>query len=756
MTSSAQGGKTAAAARPSGVEVAPERANFYALLLGNPNYFGNLVDYPQKAVKKIKEDTSYEQIICLGLNPGLDRLEAVIDIKRDSGYGGAICTSGSREYVRFYADLHGNDTWQDLGLADVVVHDIPGQKPLCYMVARTFTPALATCTHPHLLRVLAILSWTVPPPANHPFFIPVYGNRISATVQVRPIWWFLWGDVVKANLLTKDFGSIADLVDPTTKVPLAPPAVTTLAMRRQIYGTKVPVHRFAFPEVQQLLAQTVAPASDAADPGPLEALGLNATEVIDIVGQAVLEPTGNTTFEELRCAGLLPAGDTLAATLTVKEDLGYSGNLCTAGSYEYVGFWIDFGDGDGLTYVGTSSVQVHDLANIPAEGLQYGVFLGTDFSQRIKPCQTGPQVVHLRAILSWAVAPPPANPNYVPVWGNRVDCLVQLRPGGIAGHVPEIETVGSVGIDDIDSTGLANPPGATLQNAQRPFGGAIRITGRIGDPPDNFGGPAAKFRYKIEVSPAGPGVSTNWQPLTNSIVVEISEAQDGVGLNCSPGELVCDVPLTPTDDFDGLGPGWYDYLQDYKGSLTRALVNNELGEWLTSPQMEGTWKIRVTAKDMATSPPTVYGATQPDVVVQIDNTAAIADLAITGATYEGNELPPAVNCQFPVGAILHGTYSVADPGTVPNSPTNPQHFGAFSLEVLPSGNTPSPSSSAFPAVPTTGEAGTWTLDTTGMPPCGYILLLTSCDRTIYDSDVNESLCTNKSVGICLVDPATFQ
>ena len=48
------------------------------------------------------------------------------------------------------------------------------------------------------------------------------------------------------------------------------------------------------------------------------------------------------------------------------------------------------------------------------------------------------------------LAPPPGNPNYVPVWGNREQCRVQLHPGTLGGHIPLIETVGDILVSDID------------------------------------------------------------------------------------------------------------------------------------------------------------------------------------------------------------------------------------------------------------------------------------------------------------------
>src|SRR5215203_557236 len=78
-----------------------ERTQFRALIVANPNYFGNLDVSPFKPVLKVQGDTTYEQLTCVGLNPPYDRLEGIIHVKLDAGYGGDICGPGSREYVRF-------------------------------------------------------------------------------------------------------------------------------------------------------------------------------------------------------------------------------------------------------------------------------------------------------------------------------------------------------------------------------------------------------------------------------------------------------------------------------------------------------------------------------------------------------------------------------------------------------------------------------------------------------------------------------
>jgi len=72
------------------------RGNFKARLLANPNFFGNLKKSPFKPVLNILADTAYEEIACVGFQPQFNRLEAVVYINRDSGYGGNICSSGSQ------------------------------------------------------------------------------------------------------------------------------------------------------------------------------------------------------------------------------------------------------------------------------------------------------------------------------------------------------------------------------------------------------------------------------------------------------------------------------------------------------------------------------------------------------------------------------------------------------------------------------------------------------------------------------------
>src|SRR5258708_1782184 len=107
-------------------QIQPERVNFHKLIAANPNYFGNIASSPFPPVVQIQNNTSFEEVTCIGFNPVTNLLEAVIQIKRPNGYGGDPCAAGTFEYVRFF--LNYGLGWEDAGLAAMHVHDIPNQN----------------------------------------------------------------------------------------------------------------------------------------------------------------------------------------------------------------------------------------------------------------------------------------------------------------------------------------------------------------------------------------------------------------------------------------------------------------------------------------------------------------------------------------------------------------------------------------------------------------------------------------------------
>ncbi len=66
-------------------------------------------------------------------------------------------------------------------------------------------------------------------------------------------------------------------------------------------------------------------------------------------------------YEELTCVGYNPDTDNMEATFVIKKSTGYSGDLCTGGSFEYIRFYLDFHDGAGFIDQGDVRVNVHDI-----------------------------------------------------------------------------------------------------------------------------------------------------------------------------------------------------------------------------------------------------------------------------------------------------------------------------------------------------------------------------------------------------------
>lgn len=166
-----------------------------------------------------------------------------------------------------------------------------------------------------------------------------------------------------------------------------------------------------------------------------------------------------TKYEELSCVGLLPNENLLEAIIEIKKPFGYKGGLCSEGSQEYVSFYIDYNDGAGFVSIGAAtSVTVHDLSFLNEDTLYYSVRQGFIPEEYLK-CDT-PQIVKVRAILSWEQIPTGA--NYTPVWGNIIERWIQIKPksSGIIFH--PIPTIPTLPFNSLDKLNLIpkeiNPP----------------------------------------------------------------------------------------------------------------------------------------------------------------------------------------------------------------------------------------------------------------------------------------------------------
>jgi peptidoglycan hydrolase-like protein with peptidoglycan-binding domain len=703
-----------------------ERTQFKQLVSQNPNYFGNLPDADLEAVEPLESDTSYEELTCVGYQPELERIEGVVHVKRDVGYGGGICSSGTPEYVRFYVDWNNDGSWHDIGVTSFRAYDVPSDGALEYGVSMEVDPDEQFCAEPHLPRVRAILSWNRRPPAGTPNFTPVWGNVLDSRIQIEPLSTFPVGDLPEMFDVQLPEQLTAGL-DLSQTLSLDPQSTALPDLVDQYRETSVPAHRFVFPQLSGLA--TEGTAIDEVDTDTLveqiEELDIDTEEAI----QGLLEEQGDTYYEELNCVGL--SRDGLNATFTVKRPTGYLGGLCSDGSHEHVAFWEWDPDTSQWTHLGTTSVGVHDISNLPGDGLVYGAFLPADLRHRQQPCEEGASLVRVRATLSWEKKPPASDPYWTPRWGESMETLVHVPPGPeLDDGVPQFGTIGSMTPCQIEqpsgmATGQAQgSPDFTARES--PFGRTVTIHGRIVSPAS-----FPQTKYRVLVRPYTSSGSKPWRPVQNAFSLRVYQ-----------GLTEMDVEQTTDPD------GFYTYQQDLP---QRWVPNGKLAEWPTHDK-EGRWEIKLEAKEAGgpvVSTPTVTcpdGTTRDTVIVNLDNTQPEANITIDEIEHPDGTREQADACgDFTAGVTIHGTYTGTD-----------EHFQDLSIGVTNPENvsnppSPSPSSESYPSVQTGTRNGSWKLDTTGLPACGYTVHIDVDDRTIVNSG-HVGFDTHDSVSFCLSEP----
>ncbi len=683
-----------------------ERTGFHKLIATNPNYFGNLKWSPFKPVFPILSNSSFEEATCLGYNPNTNLLEAVIQIKQPAGYDGGPCQSGSYEYVRFFLDY--GSGWEDAGFVAVHVNDIANandcaqasEKPLSYAASVQIQPKSNWCFFPVLPLARAILSWGAIPTAGDPFYVPVWGNVIDRHVQIRPRPIF-FGEL--APVFDKE---VAKQIPPASleavaklPIPLPDPGPMHLAELAKLYAAPaagkqaaVPSHRFGFAELSRAMHAQAGNADFAtAGIANWKAIGIDWAAAM----AALEEVNANVTYEQLDCVGLEgdPAFPRLVATLRIKQGFGYGGGLCTAGSMEYVAFWADWDDTCKYEYLGTVPVQVHDVGAIPADGLSYNAVLPVDLSEHRFPCDK-PKVARVRAVLSWAVPPSTTNPNALMYWGNLLDTHVQIQPGTIPNPLaPTISILGGIPTSEIDGTGL------TTLNAR--FAGNNLLADALGRQCPFGGGVEVQgpefpgYKYRIQVRRTSGG---SWQDVTTPLWLT---RWDGTTYLSSPD-----------------ASNFFEY-QTYTNN-----IENLLGNWYSGGDDQ--WQVKLEIADMSDNP--VPGSI-PDIhTIQLDNTAPVATVHIDSSGDCG---------KFAVGAVLAGHFVATD-----------ANFGSYSLGTEPYTGPITPSGAYTPTAAAPGDA--WTLNTSTMQPCGYVVQLNVYDRSIVNSAWGAHNPASSSVGFCLL------
>ncbi|HET9137244.1 MAG TPA: hypothetical protein VFO76_11445 [Candidatus Kapabacteria bacterium] len=679
-------------------------------------------------IVKPQSITHWEEITCIGYNPYMQRLEAIVSIKQSTGYGGNLCSKATKENVRFYVDFHNGSGFEDMGLASFKSADIsdvpPGaQHPLAYMVYlniddrkhRRFTD----CTHAVIPKMRAILSWNVEPTPNTPNYPPHYGNVKDADIQILKRPFIFIKDVVDASKL-KDYGA---LLKPEFQIPIPDPGPLKLAELYEFNKKAgVPDHRTFFSAVGASIQSPMnfAKAHAAFNVSELAALKIDVSKIISIFNPN--EKKADVTFEEVTCVGLNPDTDTLGAVVWVKKNSGYSGDLCHKGSLEHVAFWADW-DNDGTfdEYLGTQSFETHDIANIPATGLFYNVSLPINVSERLKSCKT-PNIIKVRAVLSWEALPSTTDPNDLNTWGNSMDALVQLRPGKSKGLYTLISYVGNVDRLQIHASQHLynyNSVAPTMAN-NRPWGGRVNFRGIIDR--NGFNG---VIKYRLSYKPFGAPDSA-YLPVSHSETFS----------RWIPPAFPFNSPQTADPD------GWYIYdVNPALGIFDNSSEGNLLANWQSNVVSDGTYTIRFEYTDEFGNP-------------------TVGDVFSIIICNQGMTISPTANVSVDLtkdldlvidGGDCH-SYSNKDPEILGHLRAVHPYFAQWVLDLQPTshthGATPVPASRQYSAIGDTGAdpSETWELNTKPLDPCGYTVSLWAYTRVILNSSGNFPQYGQKAVG----------
>jgi hypothetical protein len=666
--------------------------------------------------------TYWEQLLCVGFNPDVSRLEAVVRIKQPNGYSGGLCSTGSHEFVRFFVDYHDGAGFQDAGLTSFKVSDIPdaapySKHPLHYMVYvflndeahRRFT----NCDTAIIPTVRAVLSWNSIPSVN-PADIPHFGNVVNADIQLKRKRIIFWGDLIK-ELGIQEKLDVLPQVDEEFKLPVIDKPLPPVEQFYKMYkGAGVEDHRTFYtslvPQLPEVAKQsTAAPVFDL---DIISKIGVNIGDITKVITNPIFDnDKANVTYEELTCVGLHTNSDTLGAVIRLKKATGFSGNLCTAGSKEYVAFWADWNnDGTFDEYLGTTSVTVHDISNMPKDGLFYNVALPLDFSKRLKSCEL-PNVVRIRGVMSWQTLPSTTDPNALNFYGNRIDVRVQIRPGVQDGGKLGINLfdVNGVALSNIDQVAIGTRglaySSAVFPGAAYPFGGLIKLSGMFTN-----SGPSGTTFYKVQFLDTSGGT---WQDVMDKQKFQIIESSI----------------LTLHDQDPSLSGGWLTYLPAVPSKAEKLSL---LAFW-DSGSRNGLYKIRVLyTKDPLHAPANI--SYSGETYVYLDNTGYTVNGAPSATLDPASTLDVIIaggDCKFyNKGDVISGQLKVID-----------QFFSNWSFSLQPAAHitplgTPLstfiiPSSRSCVSLADNGNNGlAFTIDTKYLQSCGYTIRLSATDRSL--------------------------
>jgi hypothetical protein len=253
-----------------------------------------------------------------------------------------------------------------------------------------YTGAELFCFGQNRRRRWAVLPWRTPSRAND--FVQTPDRS----------------DYEKARLASEIDAEVTPNLFAQAQNPLSPAELHSLYA-----GTSVPQHRY----LSSALFTAVNSPAIALDPAKWFT-GIEDVDLSSVTG-AWLRTNGDCTFEQLKCVGFDQRCSQFIAVMTIKQHKGYSGGRGTAGSQEFVAFWVDWGS--GFQYEGTASAAVFDSDSLPASGLEIRVGLPVDLSLHAPAEGLAAATIKVRAVLSWNTPPSTIHPFAPVVWGNSLD-----------------------------------------------------------------------------------------------------------------------------------------------------------------------------------------------------------------------------------------------------------------------------------------------------------------------------------------------
>lgn len=450
----------------------------------------------------------------------------------------------------------------------------------------------------------------------------------------------------------------------------------------------------------------------------------------------VIQSRGITYWEQLGCIGYNPELSLLEATITLKRPTGYSGDLCSNGSLEYVRFFIDWEDGTGWHDVGVSSVRVHDVSDAaPGDQhpLAYLVQHRIDVERRMRPCNTRrPLLPKVRGVLSWNTLPP-VNPNVLPLYGNRVDTRIQIasrrrlffrdfKALDVASSVTEALSP----FFDSATSVTFKPQAATVEELL-PLYRNLKIPDHrtlAGTHATVF----AKQQSKIQEVSASLWDTAKFDIDLDDVVTQMSNT----AADTSFEELSC-IGFSPMDDTLGAVIR-IKQESGYNGGLCRRGSPEYVAFWADWDN-DGTFE--------------QYLGTASVVLHDIPRAGVNEPLDYAVRLYSPEFSEHLRNCRVSnvvgIRAVLSwcpGLLKVVHP-----------YFGRYDLDLQPDSSSTLVPSAGQPLdcqslIDDGPEAGTWSLDTAALPRCGYTVRLQGWDRTLVN-DGNSNHYGVKYVGFAV-------